>query len=215
MSEYKFIQSKNYTKGRNMPITLVVLHSMECPDKPKMAIAVANWFAGPTSPVASAHYCVDDVDIIQCVKDTDTAWHAPGANSDGIGIEMSGYAAQTQPQWEDAYSLAVIKNAAKLTAELCTTYGLPVQFVDQDGLKVNNSGITTHWEVTKAFKKCDHTDPGPNFPMNDFIGFVNEAVTAAANANTLPSPAPDFVIPMPSPQLNVVVTDDNSGDDQI
>ena len=42
-----------------------------------------------------------------------------------------------------------------------------------------DSGITTHVVVTNAFHKSDHTDPGPNFPIDDYIAQAAAAVAAA------------------------------------
>jgi N-acetylmuramoyl-L-alanine amidase. len=87
-----FLQARNYTPGRKLPISLIVLHVMEWPEKPTAAAGCAYMFAGEKSPKASAHYCVDSNQIYQCVKDEDTAWHAKGgdANARGIGIELAG-----------------------------------------------------------------------------------------------------------------------------
>ena len=74
------------------PIDLLVIHTMEAPEKPDTAENVAKWFAGSTAPQASAHYCIDADSIVQCVQDRDVAWHAPGANHNGLGFEHAGTA---------------------------------------------------------------------------------------------------------------------------
>lgn len=66
---------------------------MEAPEKGDTAENIANYFH-TTVKQASAHICVDNNSIVQCVLDNDIAWAAPGANSDGIHIEMAGYAKQ-------------------------------------------------------------------------------------------------------------------------
>ena len=57
-------------------IDVLVIHTMESPEKPDTAESVANWFSGSTAPQASAHYCIDGNSIVQCVHDDDVAWHA-------------------------------------------------------------------------------------------------------------------------------------------
>src|SRR5580765_5605799 len=124
-----FIQARNYTKGRTHNIDLLVIHTMESPEKPDTAEAVANWFAGATAPQASAHYCIDNNSIVQCDKDTDVAWHAPGANHNGLGFEHAGRAAQSAADWSDDYSDTMLRLSAELIARKCTEYGIPAVFL--------------------------------------------------------------------------------------
>jgi N-acetyl-anhydromuramyl-L-alanine amidase AmpD len=170
----KFVQARNYTRGpRRCPIDLIVLHSMEAAEKPDTAEAVAGWFACASAPKASAHFCVDCDSIVQCVRVQDIAWHAKGANHNGVGIELAGYAKQTTAQWKDEYSSAMLELAASLVGRLCADINLPAEYVDANDIKLGKRGITTHADVTRAFKiPGGHTDPGPNFPMQDFIYLV-------------------------------------------
>ena len=188
--KYPFIQAKNYTRTEVRKIDLIVLHTMEHPEVPNTATGVAKWFAGPNSPQASAHYCVDDAVVVQCVRDGDVAWAAPGTNRNGIHIEHAGYANQTTRQWHDAYSMKMLALSEKLAADLCEAYGIPPVFVDHEGLLEGDRGITTHREVTLACQeanKCgmtdspfynkknpakpltDHTDPGVAFDMREYL----------------------------------------------
>ena len=36
-------------------------------------------------------------------------------------------------------------------------------------------GITSHAEVSLAYRKSDHWDPGPGFPIDEFLGRVRSA----------------------------------------
>jgi N-acetyl-anhydromuramyl-L-alanine amidase AmpD len=123
---------------------------------------------------AVSHNCIDNDSIVQCVRDSNVAWHAPGANHNGIGLEHAGYASQRLEDWRDAYSTAELQLSAQLARELCDRYRIPVAFVDAADLRRRRRGITTHWEVSKAFRKTDHTDPGPNFPMDDYLAMVRD-----------------------------------------
>jgi len=165
----RIIQARNFTPGRIRPVDLIVLHTMEAPEKDGTALAVAKWFASVNAPKASAHYCLDAKEVIQCVDPANTAWHAPGANANGIGIEHAGYARQNTADWEDAYSDAMLDRSARLTADLCRRYGIPVQYVDRTGLLAGLRGVTTHAAVSLAFRKSTHTDPGPRFPMLAYL----------------------------------------------
>jgi N-acetyl-anhydromuramyl-L-alanine amidase AmpD len=169
-----FIQARNYTKGRSSPIDVLVIHTMEAPEKPDTAENVAKWFAGSTAPQASAHYCIDNNSIVQCVRDNDVAWHAPGANSNGLGFEHAGRASQHAADWSDAYSDAMLKISAGLVAEKCRDYGIPAVWLHEADLKAGRRGITGHAQVSAAFKRSTHTDPGTSFPIERYLGYVKE-----------------------------------------
>ena len=178
---YPLVLAKNFTKVGDWsprPITLVVLHSMEAPEKPSTAENVAAWFAGPNAPQASAHYSIDADSVIQCVLEKDVAWHAPGANRNGIGLEMAGYAGQKPNEWSDLFSMQVIMNTANITGAICLDYHIPMEYVDEKGLLAKKPGITTHAAVSRAFKQSTHWDPGPNFPMDLFLNLVRNGAIA-------------------------------------
>lgn len=171
--------AKNFTKGpRKNPIRLIVLHSMESQEKPQTAETVAAWFAGPTAPKSSAHVCVDTNSSVQIVDDGDIAWAAPGANNDGLHIEMAGMAAQTTAQWSDKYSLGVLNEAAKQAAKWCIKYRIPAVLLTPaqvaDG---KTKGICGHNTVTKAFPKLGtHSDPGASFPWTLMIQKIQDQI---------------------------------------
>lgn len=170
------VPAKNYTWARRGvgDIKWIVLHSMESSEKPTVAEAVAQWFAGSDAPRASAHYCVDNDSIVQSVKPEYVAWHAPGANRHGIGIEHAGRARQTKEDWFDEFSREMLEQqSAPLCAFLCKQWGVPPRFVDREGLKAGHPGVTTHNEVSQAFGKSSHWDPGPGFPMDWYLRLVH------------------------------------------
>lgn len=171
---YTFIKARWFTPTGGRRIDLVVLHTAETPEGVNTARAVANYFA-TTTVRASAHYTVDPKNIFQCVKDKDVAYAAPGANSNGIHLELSGRAAQTAGEWHDTYSTALLAKAATLTADICAAYKIPARYVPAAQLAAGGAaarGITTHNEVSKAFRKSTHWDPGPNFPIIEFVNAV-------------------------------------------
>ncbi len=167
-----FVKARNFTAANRTSVDLIVLHSMESKETTTTAEDVAKWFAGPSAPMASAHYCIDIDSTIQCVRDEDVAWHAPGANRNGIGIEHAGYARQSFEEWRDAYSASMLARSARLVARLCRKWNVPAVFVDRNRLASHARGITTHNEVTWAFHQSTHTDPGPYFPIDDYIRAV-------------------------------------------
>jgi hypothetical protein len=172
-----FVEARNWQRDAGPQLKqLIVLHCMEYPETATTAEWCAAFFAGPSSPAASAHYAVDADSIVCMVKPDRIAWHAPGANRHGIGIEHGGYARQTRMQWLDDYSLSMLHLSANLTAWLCVQNKIPARFVAADQLTRGMPGITTHWECTKAFGKSDHIDPGPHFPIQDYLAWVCAAM---------------------------------------
>ena len=175
-----YLQARHYTAvppGR--AVDWIVLHSTENPIRPGVARQVARYFEGPNAPRASAHYVVDREAVIQCVLLRDVAWTAPGANSRGVQIEMVGQAMMTD--WhragdDDRAGLAVLQRAARLVAELCRYFGLPLERVDAAGLLAGARGITTHAAVTAAWHRCTHVDPGGpgdrRWPWTEFLAAV-------------------------------------------
>lgn len=171
---WPFIGTKHFTPvNGTRSVRVVVIHDMEAPEKPSTAEDVARYFATTTTP-ASAHICVDNDSIIQCVHDNDVAWAAPGCNALGIQIEIAGYGSQTPGQWADDYSRRALMNAANACAQYCLKYGIPVRHLTNAQLEKGSWGIIGHYQASEVYKKSTHTDPGPGFPWLHFI-----AVTAA------------------------------------
>lgn len=155
----------------------IVLHSMEAPEKGDTAEAIARYFATTERP-ASAHYCCDNNSVVQCCQTRDVAYGAPGANHDGVHIELAGYARQSAEEWRDAYSAAMLELAAELCGKiLVPKFKIPVLFLTAAMMRARPEarGITTHAEVSKAFNRSTHTDPGKGFPVVEFLIRVREA----------------------------------------
>ena len=168
----QFLEARHLTRTAGRTIDLIIIHDMEYPETPTSAEWCAQFFAGPHAPHASAHYSIDRDSIVQSVRDEDVAWHAPGANHDGIGLEHAGYAKQSRADWLDDYSRAELALSAKLAARLCRTYGIPVVWLDVDEVRSGLRGITGHAQVSKAFGKSSHWDPGLGFPSDHYIGLI-------------------------------------------
>lgn len=175
-----FVQAKYFgatPAGQTRTIRNLVLHDAECAENFHAARSVAAWFQNPVDengrPLkVSAHYTADDVEIIQCVRDVDVAFAAPPLNDTGLHLELAGYARQSAAEWDDPYSRSMLSLVAAWAADKCNVYGLPIAFVDAEGLRRGEPGITTHAAVSKAFGQSTHTDPGPDFPMDAFLARV-------------------------------------------
>ncbi len=182
MSKWKFVQAKWYTPvpdSTPRKIRVVCVHDMEFWERPDSAEAIANDFATrPASQKSSAHLCVDNNSVVQCVRDRDVAWSAPNANHDGLHIELAGYKSQTAEQWRDVYSIAVLALGADAAALYCIKYSLPVRRLTVAQVKDGKSkGICGHDDVTRAFKNpTGHMDPGPSFPWDLYLAMVAQFV---------------------------------------
>jgi N-acetyl-anhydromuramyl-L-alanine amidase AmpD len=162
-----------YTNGRR-PVRVIVIHDMEFPERSDAAERVAEYFA-TTDTKASAHVCIDNNSVVQCVKDNDIAYAAPGCNTDGIQLELTGYARQTRAEWLDPYSLELLRRAGDVAAQYCLKYDIPVCHMTNVQLAAGEKGIIGHYQASQVYKKSDHGDPGPNFPWDVFMEYVAAA----------------------------------------
>ena len=87
------------------------------------AIANRNYFEnlkhGTRGVYASAHYIVGlDGEILQCIPDTELAYHAKNANTYSLCVEVC------HPDWEGQFSSTTYEALIHLLAKLCMTYNL-------------------------------------------------------------------------------------------
>ena len=111
------------------------------------ASSAYNWFNNPKNPAqTSAHYCVDDTQIIQCLEDNWKGHHAGGSgvkyqdqwrpsnsedctNNNSIGIEVADWGGKyTGEQFGKA-----IENAIDLTISLMKKHNIDVNHVIRHG----------------------------------------------------------------------------------
>ena len=168
---------KQVPVGRS--IQIIVIHSMEAPEKGYTAEAVANYFKnGSGGRYASAHYNIDNDSIVQSVQTRDIAYGAKGVNSIGIHLEHAGYARQTRAEWLDPYSRKMLENSACLCAQvLMPKFNIPARWLTASDLKrarwdKSIKGITSHAEASRAFNPGGHTDPGKGFPIDIYLQMI-------------------------------------------
>jgi hypothetical protein len=168
------IQARYYAKGSRTRLRKwVVVHDMEIENKPDTAELIGHYFANVSaSNKVSAHVGVDVNSAVRYVEDDDIAYAAPGANANGLHIELAGYAKFLNGDWERSDMLAMLGIAAPIVRDWCDRFGIPKTFVRAADLKRGVGGITTHYEVSQAFRLTNHTDPGPNFPIGNFVAAV-------------------------------------------
>lgn len=170
----------HYYEGREKPLRLIVIHTMEAPEGPQTAENIAAYFASG-DVVASAHACVDQDSVVVCLPPTATAFAAPGANADGYQIEHAGYASQDGAGWNDAESQSMLKLSAAHAREIALAAGIPLRHLSDAELAAGYAGFVGHDQVSRVYKRSDHWDPGTNFPWSQYMDLVNngEAETEA------------------------------------
>jgi N-acetylmuramoyl-L-alanine amidase CwlA len=144
--------------GGSQTPKLIVLHSTVGPTRTGSAKSVAEFFARGEH-VASAHYVVDEGTKFQCVHDHTVAYHC-GFNQDSIGVEMCDFPSQDKRRWDDGAHRHLELRTARLVAKLCLAYNIRPYYVGVLGLKLGVKGVTTHNNMSLAFKKSTHWDPG-------------------------------------------------------
>ncbi|KEH88605.1 hypothetical protein Z966_00285 [Clostridium novyi A str. NCTC 538] len=128
------ISNYNHSSGNN--IKFIVMH--DTGNYKDTALANANYFGGGNRN-ASAHYFVDENNIVQVVEDSNAAWHCGDGhgnygitNHNSIGIEMcnsGGYIAD-----------ATINNALWLVKKLQAKYN------------IDNDNVVRHYDASR--KNC-------------------------------------------------------------
>ncbi|MER5601875.1 N-acetylmuramoyl-L-alanine amidase [Streptomyces sp. NPDC002265] len=157
LAESQPASTSNYTVSQrptSYPLSHVIIHVTQETYPDTLSI-----FQNPAKKV-SAHYVVRSADghVAQCVRERDVAWHAGNwdYNTRSIGIEHEGWV--DRPSY---FTNALYEASARLTAAVCTKYGIPK----------DRAHIIGHYEVPGS----DHSDPGPNWDWVRYIRLVNFA----------------------------------------
>ena len=140
----KMLIDINYSKGVVIQPKYIVIHDTDNRDYGAGAVANRNYFANHPSAQSSAHYTVDDKNIVQVLEDNWRGWHVgdkyagvkpnrPEANnSNTIGIEIT-----VNP---DSNFDVAMKNGIELTKYLMKKHNIPAE------------NVITHNDVTG--KRC-------------------------------------------------------------
>lgn len=118
----------NYSKGVTIQPQYIVIHDTDNRKKGANAMANRNYFANHPNANASAHYIIDDSNIVQALEDTWKGWHiGDGGNSatvnngNAIGIEL---AVNSDNNFDKTYETGI-----ELTKYLMKKYNIPAENV--------------------------------------------------------------------------------------
>jgi len=103
---------------------------------------------------SSVHYAVDQGgNIVQGVLDKDVAYHAPGYNNNGIGIEICGDITKEgngegATGYHKIHTETTVDTLAGLVAELCLKYKVPIQW--SEGYMPTSPGLIGHEQASEV-----------------------------------------------------------------
>lgn len=128
---YTACNAGNYTAGRSQSIQYIVMHYTA--NNGDTAQNNGTYFANNVAK-ASAHYFVDENEVVQSVLDSDTAWHCGATsyvhptcrNANAIGVEMCSRIDSSGNYYIKDETVA---NALALVKYLMDTYGVPAENV--------------------------------------------------------------------------------------
>ena len=158
--------SPNYNSRSGANVDFLVIHTCE-----GSYSGCWGWLVNSAAGV-SAHYVVNDSgsEVRALVDETNRAWHI-GANYDcdnndgvecwrdgtsmntiSVGIEHAGFSSQS------SWSSGLIQRSAELACGITERNGIP-----RDSYHIVGHGQLQPW---------DRTDPGPNWPWNDYLNRI-------------------------------------------
>lgn len=134
------------------------------------AVNEASYAKRRTDSVSS-HYYVDDERIIQSLNTDYRAFHVGSStgNSGGISYEITGTNGKSRSWWLSNVRWDLL--AAQIRKD-CAAHGIVPRLLSIQEIKDGKTGIMTHDQARRAWGGTDHTDPGPNFPMDYLLAQV-------------------------------------------
>lgn len=174
-------------KDRTKKIQAIMLHATDGSERMNSAHGVCAWWdvtkykdaktgEVKTKPRGEAHFVCDPGQVICYAPASRNVPHGNAGSGWSIGVEITGLAKQTREEWLDHLSRGALTFAAQLCADLCIVYGLEVRRLTPDEIKAINAGTDTtttgfvlHSDMRDVLKSGTHWDPGPHFPLLDFM----------------------------------------------
>ena len=177
----------NYSKRNGNKIEYLVIHDTGNTNAGADAKAHYNYFNGANRQ-ASAHYFVDDSQILQLVADEHASWHCGDGrgkcgitNSNSIGIEICINS--------DGADAKAVTNTTKLTAYLADKYSIPqenvVRHYDASRKICPRTMSHNNWAKWHEFKKAVQELREQNSHNEDEPGKQNSQSEVEPETNNL------------------------------
>lgn len=176
-------------------ITLVAVHTSEGATN---TASLASYL-DQAGVEASYHMLVDDNGVVRYLPDNVAAWAMLSGNHRSLQVCLTGFARWPRSEWL-AHD-AMLRNAASVVRVWCQGHNIPTVKLTPNQVGADQRGICGHWDWTLGKRDGTHTDPGPNFPWDVFIGYVT------ANGPVSP-PNPDGGDPDSIPSMEYGQTSD-------
>ncbi|MGH3599992.1 MAG: N-acetylmuramoyl-L-alanine amidase [Pseudonocardiaceae bacterium] len=149
------------------PISLIAIHTSE---GARTAASLAHYLDQP-GVEASYHVLVDDTTTTRYLPDEVACWAMLSGNPRSVQICLTGFAAWSRSEWLTHDRM--LRQAAIVVAHWCAVHRIPPAKLTPAQVGANARGVCGHWDWTVGKKDGTHTDPGPNFPWDVFMSYVN------------------------------------------
>lgn len=167
------VHPDRYGARKTNPNRLLVIHTSEGSEGQASAENLGAYMTmpgdrpGSNGPYGSSYQYVTDTDrVLPATPDDVVSYSAAGANHDGIHICIPGRANQTRAQWLDPVSRAYIYQAACVMVDKAAEHDIPLTRLTVAQVRDGARGYCGHHDVSLAFGKSTHTDPGAQFPWD-------------------------------------------------
>jgi len=194
------VHDDRFGARKSGPNRLLVVHTSEGSEGPTSAENLGAFMTMPGDRLnpdgtrfgASYHYVTDTDRVLPAVPDDVVAYAAAGANNDGIHVCIPGKAGQTRAQWLDATSRSYIRQAVAVMVDKAREHGIPLDLLTVAEIVAGAAGYCGHVDISNAYHRSDHTDPGAQFPW-DVLATDIAALTAPEDDDMTPLDIPDRV----------------------
>ncbi|HEY8534539.1 MAG TPA: peptidoglycan recognition family protein [Micromonospora sp.] len=127
-------------------------------------------YAARRTDGVSAHFFIDDREVIQSLDTNDIAGHAGSTqgNTYAIAVEFTGLATWSRAKWMSSIAW---EKTAEVFAAVSRHHNIPPVRVTVAEMKANPRvrGAYDHNQMRQAWGGTDHVDPGPNFPWDHLL----------------------------------------------
>lgn len=118
---------------------------------------------------------------------------APPVNATWWHFCIPGRAAQSRDEWLDAPSRSGVRAAAKFIVAKARVDGFPLERRTVAELQSGRGGYCGHVDVTWAWRKSTHTDPGEQFPWDVLAADIAELLAPRRSPPLPRAPRPPVV----------------------